>query len=327
MKKGVLNIFFGIVFLLFAIGIVIAIPNPASTYCEEMDYTANNTHCIFDDNNSCEIWSFYNNSCGAEYVKNLSCAAQGQYLKPGHVCCDGLKGISNEIYAGKKCISSVGAWNKCQPCGNSVCDTGENYCNCAEDCPITSTNKTRGNDNKRNVTNESIKERTRERIRNVKFIPYQKRNESDCLDGCTCHGAVMSCPTATGKVLTITAGNSGKTIIITHDKTNFTTEKEVEIYVDENNKTIIKTTFKDGNSVEIKVMPETAAAKAISKLKLKYCNDSNNCTIEMKELTFKDKARMIYQVRVIKESRFLWFFKAKKQVMANIDAETGEEVK
>ena len=44
------------IIVLFSAVIVFAIPNPAPIYCEEMGYTDNTTHCIFDDGESCEIW-------------------------------------------------------------------------------------------------------------------------------------------------------------------------------------------------------------------------------------------------------------------------------
>ena len=88
MKKLMLTI----LFLLVGIISVSAIPNPTPIYCENMGYVSNGTHCIFDGNNSCEEWAFYNGECGSEYVKELPCKELGESLSPGYECCDGLVG-------------------------------------------------------------------------------------------------------------------------------------------------------------------------------------------------------------------------------------------
>ena len=54
-------------------------------------------------------------------------------------------------------------------------------------------------------------------MKKLRFTPYQKRNESECLEGCRCNGAVMTCKTENGKEMTIQAGRSGKTIKISVD--------------------------------------------------------------------------------------------------------------
>src|SRR3989344_4430442 len=43
-------------------------------------------------------------------------------------------------------------------------------------------------------------------VKQASFTPWQKRNESECPDGCKCNGAIVSCPTENGKIMTITAG-------------------------------------------------------------------------------------------------------------------------
>lgn len=45
--------------------------------------------------------------------------------------------------------------------------------------------------------------------KNKTFVPYQKQNIT-CPSGCKCVGAVKSCETENGKIMTITAGNSEK---------------------------------------------------------------------------------------------------------------------
>jgi hypothetical protein len=112
-----------------------------------MGYTANETHCLFDSNKSCEIWAFYNQECGKEYVKELECVKIGDSLTPGHKCCNGLvsTGVKTDFDFNGECLQISGAFSICAPCGNSICDSEvENICNCPADCKKTeSTCKTK----------------------------------------------------------------------------------------------------------------------------------------------------------------------------------------
>ncbi|MBW2989062.1 hypothetical protein KY358_01955 [Candidatus Woesearchaeota archaeon] len=88
----------------------------------------------------------------------------------------------------------------------------------------------------------------------------------------------------------------------------------------------IKLTAKlsNGRNAEIKVMPDTASARAIERLRLKVCSEENNCTIELKEVGAGEKTRAAYEVQAEKKSRFLGLFRAKMKVRAQVDAESGE---
>lgn len=123
-----------IIFLFVPILAVQAIPNPAPMYCTELGYQVSGGYCVFNDGQKCELWAFYNKQCGAEYIKQLACVKEGESLKPGYVCCNNLVGISNDIFGDNLCIKSVGSFPKCAPCGNGVCNIGENKCNCPQDC-------------------------------------------------------------------------------------------------------------------------------------------------------------------------------------------------
>jgi hypothetical protein len=76
---------------------------------------------------------------------NMACVKQGENdmrgagIKAG-ICCPGLtpikSGLSSKPLPEGGC-SGVGSDSYvCMPCGNSVCDTGENKCNCPQDCAI-----------------------------------------------------------------------------------------------------------------------------------------------------------------------------------------------
>lgn len=125
-----------LVFVVFVLaGVVSALPNPSTVYCEEMNYTSNETHCIFSENESCELWSFFNGSCGSEYVIELFCVEAGESLGPATECCGGLVGLDNfRIDETGECVGLIGGYLKCSDCGNGVCEDWENKCNCEEDC-------------------------------------------------------------------------------------------------------------------------------------------------------------------------------------------------
>ncbi len=136
MKKHFLAIF--IIAAIALSGFVYAIPNPAPIYCEEMGYTAEGDYCVFDAEEKCEQWAFYNGECGSEYVKELPCTELGESNLPGHECCEGLTQISplssTKIDNGV-CDYAVGAWSICAACGDGECNPEhENQCNCEEDC-------------------------------------------------------------------------------------------------------------------------------------------------------------------------------------------------
>lgn len=149
------------------------------------------------------------------------------------------------------------------------------------------------------------------------FVPWQKRNESECPQNCSCHGAVVSCPTENGKIMTIEAGRSGNIITIIVNKTEVNTTLEVEQEVD-NNKTKIKVKLSNGRKAEIKVMPDTASERAIERL------GQLNFTIVLKEIPVGNNKTVAYELQAERHMRILGLFRIKAQVKAQIDAETGE---
>ncbi|MFH0711509.1 MAG: hypothetical protein V1889_00085 [archaeon] len=92
----------------------------------------------------------------------------------------------------------------------------------------------------------------------------------------------------------------------------------------EGNGSQIRIRLSNGRNAEIKIMPETASARAIERLRLKNCD--GNCTIELKEVGQGNKTRAVYEARVQKTFRLFGFIKRNKEVLTQIDAETGEEV-
>ncbi|MBU0466541.1 MAG: DUF333 domain-containing protein [Nanoarchaeota archaeon] len=123
-----------LLFVLLSMGLVSALPNPASVYCGEMNYTLNDSFCIFDNGESCEQWAFFNGSCGQEHVRNLSCAVAGGQRGVVRECCVGLAELENFNLIEGDCQLLVGAYATCSDCGDGICEEWENECNCLEDC-------------------------------------------------------------------------------------------------------------------------------------------------------------------------------------------------
>ncbi len=71
-------------------------------------------------------------------------------------------------------------------------------------------------------------------------------------------------------------------------------------------------------------MPDTASKKALERLRLKVCNESNNCTLQLKEIRQKNQTRIAYEMQVEQQARIFGIFKTKMQVQAQVDAEDGE---
>lgn len=104
------------------------------------------------------------------------------------------------------------------------------------------------------------------------------------------------------------------------------TEAHTELEVtSEGNK--LRAKLSNGRNAEIKVMPDTASERALQRLRLKNCSESQNCTIELKQVGEGEQARLAYEVQAERHSKILGLFQAKMQVRAQIDAETGEVIR
>ncbi|MCK9568259.1 hypothetical protein M0R72_04890 [Candidatus Pacearchaeota archaeon] len=123
-----------------------------------------------------------------------------------------------------------------------------------------------------------------------------------------------------GKEMQIESGN-GVTLRVmdveAHSSLNITQTQE-------QNRTRLHVQLSNGQNAEVKIMPDTASETAIARLRLVQCNESNNCTIELKEVGSGEEVRAAYEVQAQKETRVLGLFKTQMQVEAQVDAETGE---
>ena len=127
---------------------------------------------------------------------------------------------------------------------------------------------------------------------------------------------------AEGKEMQINVNNGIKLIVgnIEANSTMNITQSQ------EQNRTSLHVQLSNGNNAEIKIMPDTASENAIIQLGLKQCNESNNCTIELKEVGSGNQTRAAYEVQAQKEVKVLGLFNAQMQIQTQIDAENGEVV-
>jgi len=113
---------------------------------------------------------------------------------------------------------------------------------------------------------------------------------------------------------------------------NSTAHTELEIeseYENESgeNKTKLKIKLKNGNYSFVKVMPDVASQVALERLKLNFCSENNNCSIELKEVGEGNKTRIVYETRAEKKFRILGLFNSRNEVEIQLDSETGEVIR
>jgi hypothetical protein len=108
---------------------------------------------------------------------------------------------------------------------------------------------------------------------------------------------------------------------------NFMAETDLNITSEtDENGTTLKVKLSNGKGAEIKVMPNTASETALTRLRLKVCNETNNCTIVLKETGTGNQTRLTYEMTAQQSAKVLGLFKTKMSVEAQIDAETGEVI-
>ncbi|NMB67040.1 hypothetical protein GYA25_03200 [Candidatus Woesearchaeota archaeon] len=110
------------------------------------------------------------------------------------------------------------------------------------------------------------------------------------------------------------------------NRTQIRTQLRIETETDEQNRTRLRVNFSNGKNAEIKIMPDVASQRALERLRLKNCNSTENCTIELKEVGNGNQTKVVYELQTRKETRILGLFKARMNVEAQVDAETGEVI-
>jgi hypothetical protein len=106
---------------------------------------------------------------------------------------------------------------------------------------------------------------------------------------------------------------------------NFTARTTMNITqeLDSDNNTIL--VIQKGNTThEIKIMPDTASERALERLKMKVCNETNNCMIELKDFPAGKVKKIAYEIQIQRHYKLLGLFKLKAINKAEVNAETGE---
>lgn len=92
----------------------------------------------------------------------------------------------------------------------------------------------------------------------------------------------------------------------------------------EQNRVALHTNLSNGRNAEIKVMPITASQTAITHLQMNYCNESNGCVIQIKEVGEGNQTRAAYQIQAVKRAKLIGLFDVVMPVEAQVSAENGE---
>lgn len=103
------------------------------------------------------------------------------------------------------------------------------------------------------------------------------------------------------------------------------TDLELEERQD-NTRRILQARLSNGRNTEIKIMPDRASETALARLRIRNCNESNNCTIELKEVGEGPMVRVAYELKAEKRAKVFGLFQAKMQVSSQINAENGEVI-
>ena len=91
------------------------------------------------------------------------------------------------------------------------------------------------------------------------------------------------------------------------------------------NRVMLQATLSNGRQAEVKVMPETASERALTRLQLNSCEEGN-CTIELKEVGKGNSTTLAYEMSAKKKVKILGLFNAKANVDVQVDAETGDVI-
>ena len=73
-------------------------------------------------------------------------------------------------------------------------------------------------------------------------------------------------------------------------------------------------------------MPDTASETALTRLRIKACNETNNCSIVLKETGTGTQMKVAYEMSAQQSAKILGLFRTKMAVSAQINAETGEVI-
>lgn len=88
----------------------------------------------------------------------------------------------------------------------------------------------------------------------------------------------------------------------------------------------VRAMLSNGRNAEVKIMPETASETALARLRLRNCNESNNCSIELKEVGKGNQTKLAYEMQIQRHYKLLGMFRTRAENSIQIDAENGEVI-
>ena len=152
----ILSIFATLGTVLHLPALVLAIPNPAAVYCDQLGFKteiktdpggSQHSVCIFPDGSQCDQWQYFYkcsdiDSYGTADKIDCDYPCQPQVCKqagePALVadCCQNLEKIVPARVYDNNCqeITMTGWTHICSDCGNTICEDWESGCNCPADC-------------------------------------------------------------------------------------------------------------------------------------------------------------------------------------------------
>lgn len=112
----------------------------------------------------------------------------------------------------------------------------------------------------------------------------------------------------------------------TFDDGNIPLNTRLKINAEENEqgKVKLKILFNNGDSYELKIMPDSALKIGLASLKIHECREENECRIELKDIGEKNKTQVVYEITANKNSRLFFIFAKNMRVKSLVDIENGE---
>lgn len=138
-----------------------------------------------------------------------------------------------------------------------------------------------------------------------------KPSTGECPEECTCAGSTVKCELASGREMTVRAGNSGNVIVQVKGIDGST---KVTLYKAEDGK--IYGVFKGNVTRRVKMFPDQVKEKIMERIRAKLQNEN---------ITLSDDGTYKYEAK--KRARLFFIIPVRVPVKAEIDSETGEVIR
>jgi hypothetical protein len=89
----------------------------------------------------------------------------------------------------------------------------------------------------------------------------------------------------------------------------------------------VRVRLANGRNAEVKIMPETASERALERLRLRNCIESEGCVLRLREKIQGNETSLVYEMDTERTARVFGLLKTRMRVRAEVDAETGEVVR